>query len=266
MKLRNLFAGKKDEADPSSLSAFLHQMLLGVKKLGEKVATDIMIPRVDVTTIYLGQPLEEVIGSMREHGYSRFPVWKEKLDNVVGVLYAKDLLYRLEKDQEYSTIKRKVISEDMLREPFFIPESKKIESLLKEFKSKKVHMAIVLDEYGGFSGVVTLENIIEIIIGDIQDEYDFEQEEIKKITDNIYEVDARTLLEDLEEGLGLNFGEHKEEIDTLGGLIYNTLEHVPQMGEEMEINKVLYQVIRTEGNKILSIKLKLPAVMADEGK
>jgi CBS domain containing-hemolysin-like protein len=249
---------KKEGLEPPVLSDFLSYMLGRIKKLAEKVASDIMIPRVDVTTLYIGQPLEEVVEIIKEQGFSRFPVWKDKLDNIVGILYVKDLLYQMENGEKGLALREKEISENMLRKSFYIPESKKIESLLKEFQSKKVHLAVVLDEYGGFSGIVTLEDIIEVITGDIQDEYDFETADIRKIDDNSYEIDARASLEELEEELKLDFSEYTEEIDTLGGLIYNTLERVPRIGESIEINGVSYQIVRKEGNKILSIKAVIP--------
>ncbi len=262
MKIKDLFSSKKGDPDSeNSLSPFLSQMLKGVGKLGEKVATDIMIPRVDSITLQFDQPIAEVIEIMKNNGFSRFPVWKDKLDNIVGILYVKDLLYRFKQTNEDSTvIKDKVIKEEMLRKPFFVPESKKVESLLKEFQSKKVHIAVVLDEYGGFSGIVTLEDIIEIIIGDIQDEYDFEQDDIRKITDNMYEIDARIALDELEEKLNLDFSDYKNEVDTLGGLLYNEVERVPSIGEEVSIKNNIYQVAKKEGTKILVIKLKIPVV------
>lgn len=263
MGLKKLLGMQKEEPEPS-LSDFLNYMIRRVKKLGEKEASDIMIPRVDATTLSIGQPLSEVIEIIKEKGYSRFPVWKEKLDNIVGILYVKDLLYALNTENNNISLTDKEISEKMLRQSFFIPETKQLESLLSEFQLKKVHMAVVLDEYGGFSGIVTLEDIIEVITGDIQDEYDSEAAEIKKVSERVFQIDARASLDDLEESLGVDYSEFKEEIDTLGGLIYNTLERIPQIGEEVEINCVVYQITKKEGNKLLSIKAKFPLNEANE--
>ncbi len=257
MKLKELFGNKKEDPDSSHLSSFLKHMIKGVEKLAEKVATDIMIPRVDTTTIQLNQPIKEVVKVMKAIGFSRYPVWEEKLDNIIGVLYVKDILYRLNSKGEAHLLKENSLTENMIRKPFFIPETKKVESLLKEFLKKKVHLAIVIDEHGGFSGIVTLENIVEIIIGDIQDEYDFEQEPILKVTDNMYEIDARTLLEDLEEALKIDFSNYKGEIDTLGGLIYNLFDRVPSIGEQKVLDDITYIVTNTEGTKIKNIKIKL---------
>lgn len=248
----NLFNKKLKVSESSTL------MIYNIKKLNNKVASDIMIPRVDVVYFYIGQPLEEVVKIINSEGYSRYPVWKDKIDNIVGVLYVKDIFYHLKKINSELTIKKSRLEEDMIREAIFIPETKKIGSLLQEFKTKKVHMAIVLDEFGGFSGIVTLEDIIEIIMGDIQDEYDEEMEPIKEIGKNTYDVDARLSLEDLEERLGLDFSSYKEDVDTISGLIYNVTEKVPKIGEEIEINKVKYQVIRKEGNKIIRLKITIP--------
>lgn len=263
MGLKSFFGLKKDD-EPSSLSDFLTLTIGRVEKLGQKVASEIMIPRVDATALSIGQPFSKVIEIMKDKGYSRFPVWKDKLDNIVGVLYVKDLLYRMSPDGSCVALKEEVINEDMLRESFFIPESKKVESLLKEFQTKKVHMAVVLDEYGGFSGIVTLEDIIEVIVGDIQDEYDSETADIREMEENIYELDARTALDELEEQLGLDFTDYKEEIDTIGGLIYNTLERIPSIGEHVEINGDSYQVIKKEGNKILSLKASISPRQKEE--
>jgi len=256
MSLKSFFKkNKKNDTPP--LSPFLNHILLRINKLVEKVASDIMIPRVDAVTLHIGQPLEEALEIIRKNGHSRFPVWKDKLDNIVGILYLKDILYQIQKKDEKLVLSEEKITQSMLRESFFIPESKKVESLLKEFQAKKIHMAVVIDEYGGFSGIVTLEDVLEVIIGDIQDEYDFEEVSIKKINEEVYEVDARTSLEELEETLAIDFGEYKEEIDTIGGLIYNRIERVPKIGEEIKIDHIVYQVIKKEGNKILTLKLKL---------
>ncbi|HOJ49763.1 MAG TPA: hemolysin family protein [Spirochaetota bacterium] len=251
MKLSDLF--KKREKFSESLEI----MIENIKKLKNKIASDIMIPRVDVISFSIGQKIESVIKTINSEGYSRYPVWKEKIDNIIGVLYVKDIFFHLSKSEDNLTIKKKVIEEDMIREALFIPETKKIESLLQDFKSKKVHMAIVLDEFGGFSGIVTLEDIIEIITGEIQDEYDEEIEPIREIEKNVYDIDARLTLEEIEEKLGLNFDDYKENVDTISGLIYNVIEKVPKIGEGIEINNVKYQITKKEGNKIIRLKLTI---------
>lgn len=256
MSLKDIFSRKKE--DSGEISDFLNSLVGKVKKLSGKVASDIMLPRVDVVTAWLGQPINEFLDVLKENKYSRYPVWKEKLDNIVGILYFKDFVNYLKSSENQTTFEKETLTEDMVREPFFIPESKKIESLLKEFQSKKVHLAVVLDEYGGFAGIVTLEDIIELIVGDIQDEYDTEMASIKKITESIYEVAARATLEEVEEALKLNFSRYKEDIDTIGGVVYNILERVPMIGEEVEIDGLIYQILKKEGNKILTLKIKIP--------
>lgn len=257
MIFKKLFT-KQKKSENLELSPFLTAMTTRIKKLGEKIASDIMIPRVDTSTIHIGQPIHEVIEMIKDEGYSRLPVWKDNLDNIVGVLYVKDLFYRLEAENSSLIFKEGIISEKFLRDPFLIPESKKVESLLKEFQSNKVHLAVVLDEYGGFSGIITLEDILEIITGDIQDEYDSETADIRKISDTLYELDSRTGLEEVEEALGISYTAYKEEIDTVGGLIYNNLERVPRIGEEILIDGIRYKITKKEGNKILSLKVEIP--------
>jgi CBS domain containing-hemolysin-like protein len=259
MSFKDLFKHKKQEETQVILSDFLNSMTGGIRKISEKVASDIMIPRVDVSAVNVGMTLDDVVDVVKKDGYSRFPVWEEKLDNVVGILYVKDLFFQLNVQEENLVLKKdRHLSRTMVREAFFIPETKKIESLLKEFLKKKVHLAIVLDEYGGFSGIVTLEDIIELITGEIHDEYDNVEVEIKKISELVYEILSRTDLETIEETLGIDYSAYKEEIDTIGGLIYNKLERVPRLNEEIEIDHILYQIIRKEGNKILILRVTFP--------
>lgn len=239
------------------LSPFQTAMIHQIKKMSQKEAMDIMTPRVDVVSFHLGDSLDEILKTIRQHGFSRYPVWQDKIDDVLGILYVKDLLYYISsvKNSDNTSL---VLDKSILRNPFFIPESKYVESLLSEFQSQKVHMAIVLDEYGGFSGIVTLEDIIELIVGDIQDEHDRELPDILKLSDHIYIVDGRTSLEELSEKFNIDYSEYTDDLDSLGGLIYSQFDRIPTVGERIEINNITYQVHKLEKNKIISIKIWFP--------
>jgi CBS domain containing-hemolysin-like protein len=183
-----------------------------------------------------------------ESEHSRFPVYKETIDNIVGVVYIKDILKKLIRGENFKT-------EDLLHKAFFVPESKHIDELLHEFQGKHVHLAIVVDEYGGVSGIVSLEDIIEEIIGDIQDEFDNEKEEIVKLTDTSWLCDARVNLSELAKETSLELPQ--EDFDTLGGFVFNLLGHIPVKYENISFNNINFVVQEIEGRKIVSVKVQL---------
>ena len=177
-----------NEGEP--LEEFEVRMIRGVVELDSTIAREIMVPRVDVEAVEIGTPISDVVDRMIESGHSRLPVYREALDHIEGLVYARDLLKILNDPSDDSTM----LTEEMLREPLFIPETKTLEELLTEFQERRVHIAIVIDEYGGAEGIVTIEDLLEEIVGEIQDEFDYGEPEIEKIADNVYIMDARAEL------------------------------------------------------------------------
>ena len=231
-----------------------HKILEGIVKFGNTDVKQIMCQRLNVAAIDLESNFKEVIDEILESGYSRIPIYKESLDNVVGILFIKDLLQHLNNDEKFNW-------QTLIRKPFFIPENKKIDDLLKEFQSKKVHMAIVVDEYGGASGIVTLEDVLEEIVGDITDEFDEEEIDFKKIDDNTYIFEGRTALIDFYKILdidGKEFENLKGESDSLGGFMIENAGRILKNKETITCNDIKLIVETSDKKRIKSIKVILP--------
>ena len=199
---QNLFKTRKE--DPSGVDRDLNveeqEMIKGVVDLAEKDAKDIMVPRTDVVFIPTDMPLEEVMDLIAESGFSRFPVYEETIDNVVGILYVKDLMRELVKHKNAAD--KAFMVKDIVRKPYFIPDSKKINALFHDFRKKRVHIAVAVDEYGGVAGIICLEDILEEIVGEIQDEFDEDEvEDIIQVGPSTYLCDTRVSIEDLNEEL-----------------------------------------------------------------
>jgi len=222
-------------------------MIRGIFELGETMVKSIMVPRTDVVAVPVDDDPEEIIKTVVKSGHSRVPVYEETIDNVIGFLYVKDLLAQLVKNQGKIDIRK------LLRPVLYVPEGKMIDELLKEFRQKKMHIAIVVDEYGGMAGIVCLEDILEEIVGDIQDEYDNEEEEIKKIEENTYICDARILIPELNRELNINLP--ADSSDTLGGFVFNLFGKIPSLKETISYNGIEFTVEKMEGHKIKKIKL-----------
>jgi magnesium and cobalt transporter len=206
-----------------------------------------MVPRIDSVAISVDEDLQEVINKINERGHSRIPVWEKTLDNIIGILYAKDLL-------KFFNVKNPPTIRELLREAYFIPESKMIISLLAEFKKKHVHLACVVDEYGGFSGIVTLEDILEEIVGDIQDEYDKEEEEVIEVSDNVFIVDARLSINDFNEKFGFDIP--NDEFDTIGGFLFELFGKVPSIKDSIKYkDEIEFEVVNITRNKIKNVKV-----------
>ena len=218
------------------LKSYEVSMLLNVLQLGQKQAHEIMIPRTDLVCAEIEDTLDEVAKLIIESGHSRIPIYKDNRDNIVGIVHAKDLLkYRLIDRAEQVTLK------DIIRAPLFVPDTKNIREILLEFQSRKVHMAIVLDEYGGTSGIVTLEDVLEEIVGEIEDEYDRPRpEEIIKQSDGSYLVTGRTYLEDLNEQTELEL--ESEQVETISGYLCQLAGKVPQKGEKIVDDRYEYEI------------------------
>ena len=221
-------------------------MIQGVEDLSITSVKEVMVPRIDVDFISSDTPKDELVTKIIASGHSRFPVYTDSIDNVVGVLYVKDLLKSFAENQVIDLLK-------IIRKPYFVPESKRIDSLLREFKRHHLHIAMAIDEYGGISGIVTMEDIIEEIVGDIQDEFDKEREDIITINENVWLCDARVDLDDLNETIAAQFP--NEDFDSLGGFVFDLSGKVPVKYEKASWNNYDFIVQDMEGHRINVIKV-----------
>jgi CBS domain containing-hemolysin-like protein len=235
-------------SDENVLEEDEREMIQGVVELGETAVKAIMVPRINVVGVALGTALPEVIDIIRKSGHSRLPLYVDSLDDIRGILYAKDLLScALDgTDLDLASVARKA---------YFIPENLKIDDLLREFRKRRLHIAIVVDEYGGTSGLVTMEDIIEEIVGEIEDEYDTEPPPIIELSSGTYMVDGPVSISDLNEQLDLRIPE--EEFETVGGLIYDLVGSLPEKGQVVEYNDIKFVIHRVEGQRILKVKLMM---------
>ncbi len=234
------------------------KMLHSVLELDKTTVTEMMVPRIDVIAVEKGTSIADARKVFLESGHSRLPVYDDNIDHIVGLVYVKDLL---EVWHNGHTVVGSV--EEIMRQAHFVPEDMTADQLLQEFQRQKIHMAIVIEEYGGTGGLVTLENLLEEIVGDIQDEYDEnESEEILKLTDTEYRVDAGMALDDLNDTLNVELTD--EDVDTLGGFIFNKLERVPEEGEVILTEEVELRVLSVEGRRIREVHVTKLITEADE--
>jgi CBS domain containing-hemolysin-like protein len=228
-------------------------MIFSVLQFGETLVREVMVPRMDIVAVEINTPLEVALGRFVESGHSRIPIYDEKIDNVEGVLYAKDVLTMWHNGGAKPQSIR-----DLMRPAYFVPENNRADLVLKEMQASKIHMAIVVDEYGGTAGIVTIENLIEEIIGDIQDEYDIAEEaDYTQISASEYAVDASIDLDDLNELLPVALP--TDDHDTLGGYIYSQVGRVPQEGELIDDteHRLTLIVQSVEGRRIRKVLLTI---------
>jgi CBS domain containing-hemolysin-like protein len=226
------------------------QMIASILEMDETVAREVMVPRIDMISLSAEATLQDALVIIMEAGHSRIPVYEENIDQIVGFLYAKDVLKVLATNQSDVAIRT------LLRPPYFVPVSKKVNTLLREMQHDRVHIAMVVDEYGGIAGLVTIEDILEEIVGEIQDEYDEDEEASIQIEEpNRYVLNARLDLYTLAKLLDTELPD--EDADTLGGLIYSELGHVPVAGETMRIGNWLFTVLSLHGRRIDEVRAEL---------
>ncbi len=223
-----------------------NDMIQGVEDLSETTVKEVMVPRIDVDFLSVETLPDGLLQKITESGHSRFPVYSGSIDNVIGILYVKDLIAAFARKEQPEL-------EKIIRKPYFVPESKKIDSLLREFKRKHVHIAIAIDEYGGISGIVCMEDIIEEIVGDIQDEFDNEMEDILSLSENVWLCDARVSLDELNETIGSKFPD--DDFDTLGGFVFDLFGKIPVKFEKVSWNAYDFIVQEMEGHKVNLIKV-----------
>ena len=223
------------------------EMIASVFQLGETLVREVMVPRIDVDAVPGDLPMLEALDLVLKAGHSRIPVYEDTIDNIIGILYAKDLLRYL-RDGRTDVPLRKI-----LRPAYFIPESKKVDDLLRELQLRKVHMAVVVDEYGGTAGLVTIEDLLEEIVGEIQDEYDTEEPTVEALSEHEYLFDARVNLGEVNELAGVELV--SEGSDTLGGFIYGQLGKVPAVGDTIEFGAVRIEVMSVAGRRIQQVRV-----------
>jgi len=226
------------------------EMIENVLELSSTTADEIMTPRTDIVALEVNSDLDKVLETIAVAGHTRVPVYEDHIDKVIGLIYAKDLLTQIGEDPAQFKLR------DKMREAYFVPETKPLRSLLHEFQNRKLHIAIVLDEYGGTAGIVTLEDILEELVGEITDEYEeTPAEPVKKIDENTIEADARTYIDDLNDEFELNLPED-EDYDTVGGFVFSRLGHIPKTNESFEYENLQFTIASAEARRIRRIKIR----------
>jgi CBS domain containing-hemolysin-like protein len=223
-------------------------MIHGIFELSEVTAREVMVPRIDI----VGMPADALVGQLVsiivESGHSRIPLYEGSIDNIVGLAYAKDVLKHLTEGSMHDPVR------PFARTAHFVPEAKKVDELLDELMERRVHMAIVVDEYGGTAGLLTIEDMLEEIVGEIRDEYDqAEEARVEQISDHEAIIDARTSIREVNDLLDLHLPD--DEFDTLGGLVYDRLGKVPAADDQVRVDGCLIQVLSTEGRRVKKVRL-----------
>jgi len=229
-----------------------HRILKGIVKFGETSVKQVMKARVDVIALEKNTSFKEVIETILKYGHSRIPVYEDSFDHIIGLLYIKDLLPHIQKDANFNW-------NNLVRAPFFVPENKKLDDLLKEFQSMKIHLAIVVDEYGGTSGIITLEDVLEEIVGEISDEFDTDDLEYSKLDDNTYVFEGKTGLNDLFKIIALEdealFDDVRKDADTLAGLIIEIAGRIPLKNERINHQHFSFFIEAADNRRVKRVKI-----------
>ena len=235
-------------------------ILEGIIRFGGETAKEVMTSRLDMVDLEITSSFKEVLDCVVENGYSRVPVYEDSRDNIKGVLYIKDLLPYLKKDADFRW-------QSLIRPAYFVPETKMIDDLLRDFQANKIHIAIVVDEFGGTSGIVTMEDIIEEIVGEINDEYDEEERSYVKINDHTYVFEAKTLLSDFYKIVKADpdvFEDVVGDADTLAGLLLEIKGEFPKLHEKLEYDSFLFEVLEMDARRILKIKVIISSELKED--
>jgi putative hemolysin len=237
-------------SEQGTIEAEEEQMIGGVLELGEQRAHEVMVARVDMITLEADASLDEIVSTIVGEGHSRIPVYEDNIDNIIGMLYAKDLLPFLVGEDRPPSIR------SLLRTPLFVPESMLVDDLLRSLQRRRVHIAVVLDEHGGTAGLVTIEDLLEEIVGEIQDEYDEEEPMIVPVGDHEARVDGRADVDDLLEHFDTALdGDDQEEFDTVGGLVYHHIGGVPAVGDTVQVDGLRITVEETDGRRVRTVNV-----------
>ncbi|MCT8553365.1 CNNM family magnesium/cobalt transport protein CorC [Glaesserella parasuis] len=238
----------RDSAENELIDTDTKEMIEGVMEISSLRVRDIMIPRPQIVFIDADQPLEACVDVIIESAHSRFPVVRGGKDTIEGILLAKDLLKYLRSDSEPFNMA------EILRPAVIVPESKRVDRMLKEFRSERFHMAIVVDEFGAVSGLVTIEDILEQIVGDIEDEFDEEEiEPIRQLSQHTYAVLALTDIERFSQQFAIEFDD--EEVDTVGGLVMQAFGYLPKRGEEIELGGMMFKVTSADSRRLIQLRV-----------
>lgn len=237
-------AGSEEGAIEEEEKELIHSIF----EFGDTIVREVMTPKPDIIGVDVEESLDQVLHLVIKHGYSRIPVYKENLDEIVGIVYAKDVLRQIHSGRERASLR------ELARKPYFVPESKRVAELLKEMQQEKVHVAIVVDEYGAVAGLVTLEDLLEEIVGEIADEYDREEPQIEPAGDGRYRVNARLAVDELNELLQVDLP--NEEWDTVGGLMMGSLGRLPTQGESVELEGLRFTAERVQGRRISKVLIE----------
>lgn len=238
--------------EKGSLEEEEHELIHGLVSFKTVNAREVMTPRVDMTAISIDTPFSEVTNIITDSGHSRIPLFKNDLDNIIGIIYAKDLLKFIGKKNQHSHLSLKTIS----RETIFVPETKLISELMKEFQGKNLHVGIVVDEYGGTSGIITLEDILEEIVGEIRDEFDKEENEITNLGESKYLILGKVAIDEVNELLGEEFSSESDDYDTIGGFIFNQAGNIPDEGYTFVEHGFTFVVKEIENNRINKVQVE----------
>lgn len=251
----------KSLVDASQQEGVLEQgerkMIYSIFDLGDTLAREIMIPRMDMLSLDVNTSVPEAVDALLESGHTRAPVYEESIDRILGLLYAKDLLRVWRQGSQLETIR------ELVRPAYFVPEAKKVDKLMEEMQRQRIHMAVVVDEYGGVAGLVTLEDVVEEILGEIQDEYDQGEElPYHELPDGEFIFQGRVDLDDFNEVMGSHL--MKDEADTLGGFIYSQVGRVPASGEQVQMGGVVLTVEQVTGRRILTVRARREAPPSED--
>ncbi|MGA9159512.1 MAG: hemolysin family protein [Actinomycetota bacterium] len=242
---RELRALAEVASDEDQIEEGEKELIHSIFEFGDTIVREVMVPRPDVTAIDADETLRDVQALVLQHGYSRIPVFKDDLDEVIGVVYAKDVLKALHQGKHDAPLS------EVVRETHFVPESKKVADLLREMQKEKFHIALVTDEYGSVVGLVTLEDLLEELVGEITDEYDTEEPELEQVADDVYRVDGKVSIDEVNEVLNVELPD--EEWDTIGGLMLGLMGSIPEEGEEVSFQNLRFTAERVNGRRISKV-------------
>ena len=249
-KQEEFLTGLEQHRTEGALDEEEQEMIENVIELSSSTADEIMTPRTDIIALEVNSSLQEVLETIAVAGHTRVPVYEDNIDKVIGLVYAKDLLTQIGKDSAEFKLR------DKIRDAYFVPETKPLRALLHEFQNRKLHIAVVLDEYGGTAGIVTLEDILEELVGEITDEYEeTPAEPIKKIDEDTIEADARTYIDDLNDEFELNLPED-EDYDTVGGFVFSRLGYIPKTDESFDYENLKFTIASAEARRIRRIRIQ----------
>lgn len=236
-----------------------HELIKSIFEFTDTTVKEVMIPRTDVFAVDILTPREKLINTLIDQGYTRVPIYRESIDHILGIVYTKDLIGMLQH-------KELIVLQDIIRPAYMVPESKKISLLLRELQKRRQHMAVVIDEFGGTEGIVTMEDIIEEIVGEIRDEYDEELVEVETAVDGSILISGSMAVHDFNERFGVQVPEHRD-YDTISGFLHTLSEKIPELNEEIRYKNICFGIAKKNDRRIKQVKIKiLKEYIAEEHK